>query len=107
MKNLNLFAAIFWFVVGVAILATPQDLLVIRLGGVQFSSGWLAFVLVLYNLVRWWSLRSYRQQRQAEQQALAKREERHREERREQVEPDPNFNFTDPPPSPGGGPRPG
>jgi hypothetical protein len=96
---LNLVLAVLWVVVAGAIFLSGDERLFIRLGTAHFSSGWLALGLALWNLVRWWSVRSYRRARQAEQEALARRSRRHAaEERREPAEPDPNFNFTDPPP---------
>jgi hypothetical protein len=107
--SLNLIACAFWLVLASAIfitgLATGNWYLNIHLGDFPaFSSGWLALLLALYNLARWWSIRSYRRQRQAEQEALAQRFHRHREERAESAQPpDPNFNFTEPPAGPEGG----
>jgi hypothetical protein len=104
--NLNLVFAIAWLIAAV-ILFTISDLS-IPVGGTKFSSGWVALVLALYNVARWWSVRSARRQRLAEQEALAQRAHRNRvEERREPVEPDPNFNFKDPPAGQGDGPSPG
>ena len=100
---MHLIFALFWVLVGVGILLWPNSPFVINYGGVQFSGGWVAFIFALYNVARWWSIRSYRHTRQAAIEAEAERERRHREEqRREQPQQlDPNFNFTDPPPAAG------
>lgn len=95
---LNLVLAVIWLVVAAAIFVSGNDHLFIRLGTAQFSSGWLAVGLALWNLVRWWSTRSYRRARQAEQEALARRSRRQAAEGPR--EPDPNFDFTDPPGGP-------
>jgi hypothetical protein len=111
--SLNLIACGFWLLIAAAIfitgLATGKWYLNVHLGDFPpFSSGWLALLLALYNLARWWSIRSYRRQRLAEQDALAKRFHRHRDERREPEQPpDPNFNFTEPPADPKEGQPPG
>jgi uncharacterized membrane protein len=106
--NLNLIFAVGWLVAAAAIFLSRDERLGVHFGGVPLSSGWVAIVLALYNLARWWSIRSSRRQRQAEREALAERmHRRHDEERPEPVERDPNFNFGDPPPGPEAGPRPG
>jgi hypothetical protein len=106
--TVNLIACAFWLIVAAVIFATGDPRFVLHLGGVQLSSGWLALVLALYNVARWWSLRSYRRQRQEEQEALARRFRRRDEELpRPEQPPDPNFNFTEPPAGPEGGKPPG
>ena len=98
--NLYLFMAVFWLVLGLALVivpgVNPKALPWAMLGG-RISVGWLALVLALYNVLRWWLLRSAAQRRA-------------REEDRQPVRsalsaspppaPDPNFQFTDPPPEP-------
>jgi hypothetical protein len=106
--NLNLIFAVAWLIVAALIFVLRPEQLSLRIGGIPFSAGWVALVLALYNMARWWSTRSARRQRAAEREALAQRFRRHRnEERQEPVEPDPNFNFGEPPPSQGGAPPPG
>jgi|SRR6516164_2745273 hypothetical protein len=104
--NLNLIFALGWLVAAAAIFFVGDPRLSIRLPGLPpFSSAWLALLLALYNIARWWSRRSARRQRQAEREALAQRFQRHREEEgRPPVEPDPNFQFDDAPRPPEGGP---
>lgn len=64
-----------------------------KIGG--FSLGWVALLMGLWTLARWWNLRSYQALRQAEREA----HERRRRRTREQAETDPNspFNFGEPP----------
>jgi hypothetical protein len=92
--------AVFWFVLGAALLLWPDNPLAFRWGGLNISGGWVALLFGFYNLARWWSIRSWRKARQAQAEAQAERERRHREEaRREQGQGlDPNFLFTDRPP---------
>ena len=99
---MSLIFALFWFALAAFIFITG------RLGGTSGLGGWLAIVFGLFSLARWWSIRSYRRQRQADEEALARRFHRHSEERRgPEQPPDPNFNFTEPPAGPEGGERPG
>jgi hypothetical protein len=96
---MHLIFAFFWLLVGVGLLLWPNSPFVFKFGDVQFSGGWIAIIFALYNVARWWNIRSYRQARQAAAEAEAERERRHREEeRRGQPEQlDPNFKFTEPP----------
>ncbi len=99
--DLNLILTVVWLVVGVGILAwqaaTGTQAMMIPFGGVSFSGGWVALVLALYNLARWYSRRSYRAaQRQAAEEAEARRRERRAEAPHE---PNPNLDFSDRPPS--------
>jgi hypothetical protein len=67
--NLNLLLAIFWVVVaGVFFMLVPP-----AVGGADWSvlwtrpsPGWLAIVLGIYNLVRWWVWRATVKRRGAE-----------------------------------------
>jgi hypothetical protein len=105
--NLNLPLAVFWLVLGVAMLlwhASTPDALGRNILGTGLSAGWLCLLLGLYNLVRWWSIRSYAiRQRQFREEANALR--RREGPSRPVQEPDPNFNFTDPPTPPAPGPE--
>jgi hypothetical protein len=108
----NLIMCVLWLLVGAALLITGYTTgrwyLTVNLGGGSFSGGWLALILALYNLARWWSVRSYRRQRQTEQQAFAQRLKRHRAETRgPEQPPDPNFDFKEPPTGPDEGRQPG
>jgi hypothetical protein len=83
LRNFYLYLAVFWLGIGIALV---------------FRSwmGWLAVLMGLYSLARWYSMRSA-----AEQQALtAERLRRRRERPREPAERDPTFDFSDPPPPP-------
>ncbi len=51
MANYNLFAAVFWLVVGVGILATTWAPNAMPLN--MAYAGWTAIVLAAYNLLRW------------------------------------------------------
>jgi hypothetical protein len=97
----NLFFALIWLVLGVGILvwdwlhpdAPPSSF--------RGSAGWLALVLCLFNLVRWYTTRAGRLTREAYQRSL-------RPVRRSAPDraPDPDFDFTDSPPTNGQGPEP-
>jgi hypothetical protein len=101
---LNLMLAGFWLIVALVLLlplwlAPEQPVLVIP--GTKLPIGWLALVMGAYNVIRWWMIRSQRQQQREMQDGLARLRKR-RILPREPVEPDPNFNFTEEPPkSPG------
>jgi hypothetical protein len=108
MRNLNLFLAILWAVLGAgAILYHQQNPQAFGadFGGLGISAGWLAGLLVLYNLVRWWSIRTYYSDRQGLQSVMDARRQRERAEERHHREepPDPNLDFSDKP----AGSRPG
>lgn len=63
-ENMNLFLALFWLICAVMLLVYEQTIgptrFRLRLGGHDFSYAWLMLLLVLYNLKRWWWIRSYR-----------------------------------------------
>jgi len=96
---INLFLALFWFILGVVLIAYhaftgDKNFL---FGGI--STGWLALFLCLYNVIRWWAVSSATSHRKAEQLAEAARlRNAQRRYRDAATEPDPNFNFTDQPP---------
>ena len=58
----------------------------------------LALMLTLYNLARWWSIRSRKAPQEALRQAMARRRPPEEESTAPDRPPDPNFNFTDRPP---------
>jgi hypothetical protein len=60
--------------------------------------GCVAGMLCLYNLVRWWSVRSYPSQRQLLRDTLERRQRDEVQPSRPERVPDPNFDFTDRPP---------
>jgi hypothetical protein len=100
---MNLILAIVWLLLGVCAFAweigtgTPLPGW-LRIG--NFSVGWLAIPLCLYNLARWWGERTYQQNQQAMHQAQARwqRETHRRGESGGDI--DPNFDFTAEPPAP-------
>jgi hypothetical protein len=101
---MNLFLALFWLICAVMLLVYEQTVgptnFRMRVAGYNFSWAWLMLLLVLYNLQRWWRIRSYR----AKQRALTfARNYQESKGQRQSVPPagtaDPNLNFTDEPPS--------
>ena len=101
--NFNLLLAVVWLAVGVLLLvwqwydpnAPSRSIL-----NTGISWGWLALLLALYNLVRWWAGRSAAAERRLEAEARARY---HREHHPRPVqEPDPTFDFSKPPPPPEG-----
>jgi membrane protein implicated in regulation of membrane protease activity len=95
----------FWFVVGILVLVWDMlhpeaRILVIR--GTRISYSWVALLMSVYALVRWWSRRSFRHYRDALERAQSERDRHdHREPNSLERDPDPNFNFTaEPPPRP-------
>jgi hypothetical protein len=101
---IHLLLALIWLLGGTALLAyqyfTGDKVLYIR--GTNLSLGWLLLVLALYNVLRWWQVRSYLMQRREEM--LFETQRRLRTSTPPPREPDPNFNFTDePPPTPPAG----
>src|SRR5438105_1456386 len=93
---LNLMMAGCWILIGGLLLVWqglhPENRALTILG-TGISIGWLAFVLALYNLVRWWSGRSFVGYREALAKTRLGRPSA--EERKPPATPDPNFNFTD------------
>jgi len=104
--NYNLIAAILWFVAGVVLMTfqaryPDNRWFTINLGEYGLSSGWLALLLAMYNVARWYSTRAAAQQRRLEAAARPV----HRPEERVPPAgqaPDPNFDFSRPPPGPEG-----
>jgi hypothetical protein len=95
----------FWILLGAAILyyehATGEIKWMLPLGDrIRISSAWFAFLLALYNLVRWWNYRMARARERAvatqEQKQYARGRRKHPEEGT-----NPDFDFKNPPPSPG------
>jgi hypothetical protein len=104
MANIRLILAAVWLVLGIALLAGPwlsgDPAARPPFGESATTAGWVALLLALYNLVRWWSARSYARQRRAEQEAADRQAAQLRARRPAEPmpEPDPNFNFTETPP---------
>ncbi len=102
MVNFNLLLALFWLVLGGALLLWPlldaraPDL---TIWGTGISAGWLALLMAAYNLVRWWSVRSFQAQRRLLEEEMIRRRRESRSS--PPSEPDPTFDFTRPPPEGG------
>lgn len=98
--NLYLFMAVFWFVLGLALVIVPRvnpNAFNLTLPGTTVSVGWFLFVLVLYDLLRWGLMRGAARRRAREE---GQRSLKHQSPAGPPSEPDPNFRFTDPPPDP-------
>jgi hypothetical protein len=101
---MNLFLAIVWLVLGLGVLAwqliTGDQSWGLRLGDTRISAAWLPMLLALYNLARWWGIRSARANEQYLRTLEASRPHhaRHHAHREPPGPPDPNFDFTNDPP---------
>ncbi len=97
---INLILAIFWFGIGAALLGSrwlfpdQQGLLP---HGAGDSAGWLAVVMGVYNVARWWLRRPNRSRPRSTVEELRQRLHSRRSSREPAGEPDPNFIFTDDP----------
>jgi len=95
---MNLFLAVIWLMVALVLFLWPWLIPGAREPTV-FDSGiplsWLALVMALYSLSRWWTTCALLRQQQAVRQ-----DERRRVRARAhwQREPDPTFDFTEGPP---------
>jgi hypothetical protein len=101
---MNLFLALAWLSLAVTALAwqwfTGDRRWYFSLGNYQISYAYVMFLLVAYNLSRWWSVRSARWQRRQQEMEEALRQRQARRKTREEP-PNPELNFTDaPPPAP-------
>ena len=90
-----LYFTISWLVIAAAILtwhALDPDTKQGRIAGV--SMGWIALVMGLYSLARWWHYRSAVARRRAEREAREALERRQRQPRAaKEPEPDSPFRF--------------
>jgi hypothetical protein len=89
--------ALFWLMFGVALLVrqaiSGDPGWSMPVGEYRVSWGWLMMVLVVYNLARWWSVRSARAARRRQSEPLI-----HRQDvpaNRDPEPPNPDFDFTD------------
>ncbi|MCS6851460.1 MAG: hypothetical protein NZ700_09880 [Gemmataceae bacterium] len=92
---INLLLAVLWASLGAAILVYHQahpDAPLADIRGTGISAGWLAVLLAIYNLVKWFSLRS----RSAPRETSAPRH--HIRPRDEDRPRNPDFIFDDPEP---------
>lgn len=104
MQYVNLFLAFCWLAIGGGLLywheKMGQSAFRIPIGDDSISSGWVALLLALYNLVRFWSIRAanHRRSKQHDEAHLGQRMERLKDNKTREtpIEPDPNFNFNDP-----------
>jgi hypothetical protein len=101
---MNLFLALFWSICAVMLLVYEHTVgpsnFRMRVAGHNFSWAWLMLLLVLYNLQRWWRIRSYRAKQRA--LAFARNYQESKGQRRSATPagvPGPNFNFTNEPPA--------
>jgi hypothetical protein len=88
--------ALIWLIVGAALVVWHRldpDAPGRNFLGTDVSAGWLAVVLGMYNLVRWWATRSVGRRQQALDEDLERRRRRDDPERPR----DPTFDFSDPP----------
>jgi len=98
---LNLVMALIWFLLAAGLFAwqwlhPEEGTWTIRGTGISF--GWLALILALYNLARWWSRRSSKANDRAVQAAWSqRRRQAAREEPGVESTPDPRFDFTEQP----------
>jgi hypothetical protein len=103
---MNLIFALFWLLLAIAVLVRQlvfdDPAWYVRLGDGRLSWAWVILVLFIYNVARWWSVRTSQLQRRRLQAELAIRQSRAGgDERRTPPEPvNPEFNFTDGPPAP-------
>ena len=105
LRWLNPLLGVIWLTIGVAVLLTDWrrgiPTFYFTIFGTPISLGWLALALAGYNVIRWWSVRSWLARKNAMEDADTWRRQRHaRSERRPPQEPDPNFIFTDTRPLP-------
>ena len=99
--NLNLGFAGFWLLIAAGLLYMQwvnPDQASFRIRGTNIPLLWLAVLLGLFNLVRWWSARSYARQRQARREEEERRErDRRRDRPAAPPEYNPAFDFNNPP----------
>jgi hypothetical protein len=95
---MNLILALFCLTAGVAMLVHERltGAMTWRIRGTDFSAGWLLLVLAVYNLVRWWSLRS----QQKTQEEISRQQLNRSSRDPDAPPPDPNFDFSDKPKAP-------
>lgn len=103
MSHFHFSLAVLWLAGGIVLLAwhyttgDPRGKIE-AFGGM--SSGWIAIILGVYNLARWWGARAARQERFLMHQMEEERRQRRRAAAQADYDhPDPNFTFTDEPPA--------
>jgi hypothetical protein len=97
---MNLFLALAWLLLGVAVLAwqaiTGDDRWYFPAGSVRISYAWLMFLFTLYNLARWRTTRASRSRRHA--LAVRRRDALWRDRPAPQEPLNPDFDFGEKPP---------
>jgi hypothetical protein len=105
---MHLIFALIWLAVSLALFALPllhPRGMAVTLGPTGVSAGWIALLLCLYNLVRWWSARAHAANRRALREDFHRRRPQASPDQAEPYRPpDPNFDFTEQPPEPAGDP---
>jgi hypothetical protein len=95
----NLFLAVLWLVLSSVFFAwewTQPNSHAPRIWGSNVSVGWIAVVLAVYNLARWWSSQSFARRSGAAEDSKWRLEDHRKIEEAKAV--DPNLSFTDEPP---------
>lgn len=93
---MNLMLAGLWLVFGLGLLALPWLSPRGNPTRIDPSLGWVALLLSLYNLVRWWGIRAAARRRAWLEAADLRRPAPERRPEAPQAA-DPNFNFTEKP----------
>ena len=91
--------AAFWLIVAAGLFVWKwrgPDNAAWNLRGTDFSLGWVALLLALYNVARWWSRRSaVRRSRSLREAYLGRHRSPEGGDPGSPVTPDPQFDFTD------------
>jgi hypothetical protein len=104
---MNLFLALAWLLLGVAVLAwqaiTGDARWYLPAGGFRISYAWFMFLFTLYNLARWRTTRASRLRRQQQRErqvalAVRRRDALWRDRPAPQEPPNPDFDFSEKPP---------
>jgi heme exporter protein D len=97
---MNMFLALAWLLLGITVLTwqqlTGDTSWSIPVGGYRVSYGWFMFLLVVYNLARWRSVRQLRQRNRLVQQENAERSRTRRRSAQDE-QPNPDLNLTEGP----------
>lgn len=88
--------ALFWLVSGVAIIfwqRTHPESAAFYIAGTRISLGWPVFALVVYNLARWYRIRSAARRRTEESSWQQRQHPDRRTSTEPEHRPDPNFDL--------------
>jgi hypothetical protein len=100
---MNLFLALAWLSLGVTVLAwqtfTGDPRWYVPIGAFRISYAYVMFLLVAFNLKRWWDGRAARVRRRQQQAGTAPRRRFGRRQAKQEA-PDPELDFSDKPPAP-------